>query len=54
MQDEQKLMKKVFNDQVESPSKGDWASEIEIILNDLKIEKTFKEILVTPKQNSVR
>ena len=50
MQDEHTLMKKVFNAQVKSPSKGDWASEIQVILKELKIEKTFEEMKDTPKK----
>ena len=42
MQGEHSLIKKVFNAQVKSPSKGDWASEIKDILKELKIEKTFE------------
>ena len=49
MQDENTLMKKVFNAQVKSPSKGDWASEVFNILKELKIEKTCDEIIATPK-----
>ena len=41
MQDENTLMKKVFNAQVKSPSKGDWASEVFNILKELKIEKNL-------------
>ena len=50
MQDEHTLMKKVFNAQVKSPSKGDWASEVQVILKELKIEKTFEEIKDTTKK----
>ena len=50
MPDEHTLMKKVFNAQVKSPSKGDWASEIQVILKELKIEKTFEEIKDTTKK----
>ena len=49
MQSENTLMKKVFNAQVKSPSKGAWASEVRVILRELKIEKSFEEIKVTPK-----
>ena len=37
VQEENSLLKKVFNAQVKSPTKGDWASEVKDILKDLKI-----------------
>ena len=49
MQNENSLMKKVFNAQLKYPSKGDWISEVRIILKELKIEKTFEEIKEMPK-----
>ena len=49
MQDENSLMKKVFNAQIKSPSKGDWASEAIEILKELKIEKSLEEIKDIPK-----
>ena len=49
MQSENTLIEKVFNAQVKSPSKGDQASEIKESLQELKIDKSFEEIKVTPK-----
>lgn len=44
LQDENSLMKKVFNAQIKYPSKGDWASEVTNILEELNIQKNFEEI----------
>ena len=44
MQNENSLMKKVFDAQLKYPSKGDWISEVKTILKELNIEKTFEEI----------
>jgi hypothetical protein len=44
MQSKNSLIRKVFNAQVKTPSKGDWTSEIRNILKDLKIHHTFEEI----------
>ena len=45
------LMRKVFNAQVKTPSKGDWTSEVRSILKELKIHKTFEEIEAISKTN---
>ena len=39
MQHEDSLTKKVFNAQIKSPTKGDWASEVKNVLNELEIKK---------------
>ena len=49
MQNNDTLMRKVFNAQVKKPSKGDWTSEVRNILKDLKINKTFEEIEIMSK-----
>ena len=43
MQDENSLMKKVFNAQIKYPSKGDWTSEVTHILEELNVDKTLKK-----------
>ena len=43
-QDNNSLMRKVFNAQIKMPSKGDWTSDVKNILKELKIKKTFAEI----------
>ena len=45
------LMRKVFNAQVKTTSKGDWTSEVRSILKELKIHKTFEEIEAISKTN---
>ena len=42
-------MKKVFDAQIRFPTKGDWASEVKEILEELKINLTFKDIKEIPK-----
>ena len=37
VQDKNSLLKKVFDAQVKSPTKGDWSSEVKDILKDLNI-----------------
>ena len=44
MQHEDSLIKKVFNAQIKSPSKGDWVSVVKDILKDLQIHKTMQEL----------
>ena len=44
MQHEDSLIKKVFNSQIKSPTKGDWASEVKNVLNELEIKKDMKEL----------
>ena len=44
------LIRKVFNVQVKTLSKGDWTSEIQNILKDLKINHTFEEIEIISKK----
>ena len=39
----------MFNAQLKFPSKGDWASEVTQILEELNIQKTFDEIKDTSK-----
>ena len=43
-QHEDSLIKKVFNAQIKSPTKGDWASEVINVLNELEIKKDMKEL----------
>ena len=49
VQNENSLIKKVFDSQIKSPTKGDWASEVLYILEELKIKLNFKEIEEMPK-----
>ena len=50
MQSKDSIIRKVFNSQVKTPSKGDWTSEIRTILKDLKINHTFEEIEIISKK----
>ena len=49
-QDNNSLMRKVFNAQIKMPSKGDWTSDVKNILKELKIKKTFAEIEAISKK----
>jgi hypothetical protein len=51
-QDNNSLMRKVFNAQIKMPSKGDWTSDVKNILKELKIQKTFAEIEAISKKTS--
>ena len=51
MQNENSLLKKVFNAQLNSPSNGDWVSDITHTLEELEINKTFEEIKMMSKRN---
>ena len=42
------FLKQVVNAQIRSPSKVDWISEISKTLEELDINKTFKEIKIIP------
>ena len=49
VQNENSLIKKVFESQLKSPTKGDWASEVIYILEELKIRLNLREIKEMPK-----
>ena len=49
LQHEESLIKKFFNAQIKSPTKGDWASEFKIILNHIEIKKDMKELTYMSK-----
>ena len=51
MQNENSAIRKVFDSQINSPTKGDWASEVQNILEELKIRLNLREIQETPKIN---
>ena len=52
LQHEDSLIKKVFNAQIKSPTKGDWASEVKNVLNQIEINKDMKELTDMSKNES--
>lgn len=51
MQNNNSLLKKVFDAQLKFPTKGDWVSDITSVLKELQINKTFEEITNISKRN---
>ena len=49
VQNENSLIKKVFDSQIKSPTKGDWASEVLSMLEEIKIRLNLREIKEIPK-----
>ena len=51
MQNQNSLLKKVFDSKIKMPTKGDWVSDINETLEELEIKNTFREIKVMSKNN---
>ena len=48
------MVHKFFKAQCENPTKGDWVSYVKKIMNDINLNMTFEEIVLSTKSNFKR